>query len=92
MNAAPAPTWGGSDKTIYKREVSNERIPLRRLLAAILLLIGILAAEMSFADVPKNEWYCYRCVAIDAEGTIADMIFMLEIKPKRTMPNRCGSG
>ena len=24
MNAAPAPTWGGSDKTIYKREVANE--------------------------------------------------------------------
>ena len=72
----------------------------RRTLAAILLLallltalpIGILAAELSFTDVPKNEWYCYRCVAIDAEGTIADMIFTLEIKPRRAMPNRWGSG
>ena len=40
-------------------------IPPRRILAAILLLallltalpIGILAAELSFTDGPKNEWY-----------------------------------
>ena len=31
-------------------------------------------------------------VVTDAEGTSAEMTFTLEIKPKRAMPNRWGSG
>ena len=34
----------------------------------------------------------YRCVVTDAEGTSAEMTFTLEIKPRRAMPNRWGSG
>ena len=39
-----------------------------------------------------SEPYYYRCVVTDAEGTSAEMTFTLEIKPKRAMPNRWGSG
>ena len=34
----------------------------------------------------------YWCLVKDAEGNTADMIFTLEILPKRAMPNRFGSG
>ena len=51
----------------------------RRILAAILLLallltalpIGILAAEMSFTDVPKSEWY-YEDVRLAVEGGLVN--------------------
>lgn len=54
-------------------------IPPRRILAAILLLallltalpIGILAAELSFTDVPKNEWY-YEDVRLAVEGGLVN--------------------
>ena len=54
-------------------------IPPRRILAAILLLalllttlpIGVLAAELSFADVPKNEWY-YEDVRLAVEGGLVN--------------------
>ena len=39
-----------------------------------------------------SEPYYYRCVVTDAEGTSAEMTFTLEIKPRRAMPNRWGSG
>lgn len=39
-----------------------------------------------------SESYYYRCVVTDAEGSTAEMTFTLEIKPKRAMPNRWGSG
>lgn len=39
-----------------------------------------------------SEPYYYRCVVTDAEGASAEMTFTLEIKPKRAMPNRWGSG
>ena len=79
MNAAPAPIRGGSDKTLYKREVANENDFPRRILAAILLLallltalpIGVLAAELSFTDVPKNEWY-YEDVRLAVEGGLVN--------------------
>ena len=51
----------------------------RRILAAILLLallltalpIGVLAAELSFTDVPKNEWY-YEDVRLAVEGGLVN--------------------
>ena len=51
----------------------------RRILAAILLLallltalpIGILAAELSFTDVPKSEWY-YEDVRLAVEGGLVN--------------------
>ena len=39
-----------------------------------------------------SEPYYYRCVVTDAEGMSAEMTFTLEIKPRRAMPNRWGSG
>ena len=54
-------------------------IPPRRILAAILLLalllttlpIGVLAAELPFTDVPKNEWY-YEDVRLAVEGGLVN--------------------
>ena len=51
----------------------------RRILAAILLLallltalpIGVLAAELSFTDVPKSEWY-YEDVRLSVEGGLVN--------------------
>ena len=51
----------------------------RRILAAILLLallltalpIGVLAAELSFTDVPKSEWY-YEDVRLAVEGGLVN--------------------